>query len=145
MPPRYADLEGLRPGFRNRLILFSHTATAADGADNVIALLERNAAGENHDPSMIGGVNPEELVARLGKLGKLLGWNVESPRGPGFVDGDIYASDPGLVHADVSDQVAASVDDGDIHRLGDFFGFSFGRSQNAFCICECDHYGSLVQ
>jgi hypothetical protein len=52
------------------------------------------------------------------------------------------ASDPRLVHADMGDQVAADVNDGNIHRLSDFLRFPFGRGQSAFCICECDHSDS---
>ena len=63
MRPQYADLEGLRPSFRHRLILFSHSAAYSDSAHNTITPLKRNATCENHDPPVIGGVNAKTLIA----------------------------------------------------------------------------------
>lgn len=89
--------KGLRPGFRHCMVLFPHPAADSDGAKDVAATFERNASREYHDPSIIGGVDSEELIARLREVGKFFGRDIERPRGPGLLDGDIDASNPGLV------------------------------------------------
>ena len=52
-------------GFRHRVVLVARPAADADGADDFAVALQRNAAGEDHDASVVGGVNAEELAARL--------------------------------------------------------------------------------
>ncbi len=59
------DSERCRACLCDGLILLARTAADADGADHVAVLLQRNAAGENHDAAVIGTVNAEELLARL--------------------------------------------------------------------------------
>ena len=43
------------------MILFARASANSDGADNLAALLQRNAAGEDHDLAAIRRVNAEEL------------------------------------------------------------------------------------
>src|SRR5271165_5937783 len=78
-----------------------------------------NAARENHDSSVIGGVDSEELPAGLAMGSQVLGGDVEGPGRKRLVDGNVDAADPGVVHAHVRDQIAASVSDRNVHGLAD--------------------------
>src|SRR5579859_6354436 len=108
------------------MILVARAAAYADCADYFAILLEGNAAGEDHDLAVVGGVNSEELAPRLRMRRQVFGGDVEGARGVGLFDGDIDAADPSAVHAGVSDEVAAGVGYGDVHGLADFGGFGFG-------------------
>ena len=107
------------------MVLFARASADADGADDFARALERDAAGEDHDFTIVGGVDAEELVAGLAVFGKVFGGDIEGAGGPGFFDGDVDAAEPCSVHADVSDEVAAFVGYGDVHGLSDFGGFAF--------------------
>jgi hypothetical protein len=50
-------------GFGNRVVLIPGSTADTDGPDDPSVLLERDAAGEDHDASVVGGMNPEELAA----------------------------------------------------------------------------------
>ena len=93
---------------------------------------------------MVRGVNAEELIARLAVFSEFLGRDVEGARGECFVDRNINRADPGVVHADMSDQVGPLVDDGDVHRLADFRCFFFGGGDNAAGVGEFQHEGAPV-
>lgn len=51
-----------------------------------------------------------------------------SARSKRFVDRDIDAADPGIVHADMGDEVTTSIDDSQVHRLSDITGLVFSSS-----------------
>src|SRR4030081_1951149 len=95
------DLEGCYAGFGYRVILFAGSSADADGADDFAVLLQGDASGEDHDLAVVGGVDAEELVARLRVIAEVFGGDVEGAGGPGFFDGDIDGAKPGVVHADV--------------------------------------------
>jgi hypothetical protein len=42
-----------------------------------------------------------------------------------LIDGDVDAADPCAVHPDVFHQIAAGIDNGDVHRLADLVCLSF--------------------
>ena len=65
--------------------------------------------------------------------------DVEGPRGVGLLDRDVDRAEPGLVHADVGDEVAAGVGDGDVHRLADLGGLLLGGVDDAAGVFEGDH------
>ena len=69
--------EGFYDTFRNRLILLARTAAYADGANHLARAHERDAACKDHHASVVGGVDPEELTARLRVFGELLGADVK--------------------------------------------------------------------
>src|SRR5947209_8485315 len=76
-PP--SNLKGCRASFRYRVVLIARAAADADRADHLAVLLQRNPTGENHDLAIIGGVDSEELPARLRMSSQILGRNIESP------------------------------------------------------------------
>jgi len=117
------------------VVLRSRTAADADGPDDLAILLERDAAGEDHYLAVVGGVNTEELIAGLRVRSEIFGGDVEGSGGPGFFDRDIDGADPGVVHADVGDEVATDVSDGDVHGLADLGGFLFGCGNDAAGVC----------
>src|ERR1700738_883095 len=78
------DLEGCDAGFRNRVVMCSGGAADSDGADDFAVILPGDAAGEDHNLAVVGGVDAEELVARLRVVAEVLGGDVEGAGGPGF-------------------------------------------------------------
>ena len=76
--------------------------------------------------------------------GEVLGGDVEGPRGVGLLDRDVDRAEPGLVHADVGDEVAAGVGDRDVHRLADFGRLLLCCFDDPLGVFECDHVFSSV-
>src|SRR5205807_10342908 len=107
--------ECARAGFGDGLVLLAGAAADAEATDDFTALLEGDAAGEDHDLAVVGGGDAEELAAGLAEAGEILGGDVEGPGGPGLLDGDVDAAEPGVLHALEGDEVATGVDDGDVH------------------------------
>jgi hypothetical protein len=112
--PLYEALERLGSRFGDSLVLFPGAATHTDSAHHHPAFFQGNPAGKDHDTPVVRNVNAEELIARLAEFGKLLCRNIKSPRGPGFVDRNINTTDPGIVHAHMSNQISTFVDHGDV-------------------------------
>ena len=56
---------GRDPGLGDRLILLSRSSSHADRTHDLVVLSERDASGEDHDASVVRGVNAEERVPRL--------------------------------------------------------------------------------
>jgi hypothetical protein len=129
------DLERGDASFGYGVILDSGAATDANGADDFAFLFEGNASGEDHYFAVIGCVDAEELIARLGVLGEILGGNVEGAGGPGFLLGDVDGAKPRVGHALEGDKVSAFVDYGYIHWLTKFFGLFFGCGDDAAGVC----------
>jgi hypothetical protein len=118
-----AQSENLGSGLGDSLILFTHTAADADRTDDLVAAFERDTACEDHDPPVIGSVNTEKLITRLAILGQVLCGDIECAGRPRLVEGNVDTADPCAVHTNVCDEIPATVDDRDIHRLFNFFGF----------------------
>ncbi len=118
--------ERLRAGLGDGLILRARAAADPDGAHDLVAAFERDAAGKNHDLAVVGSMDAVERFARLREGGECLGGNVESTRGPGLLDGDVDAAQPGFVHAREGNEAAAAIDDGDVLRLAGLHGFFLG-------------------
>jgi len=113
------------------VVLIAGASGDADGADYLAVLLDGDAAGEDHDLAIVGGMDSEELVAGLGVLSEVLGGDVEGAGGPGFFDGDIDGAEPGVFHALEGEEVATGVDYGDVHGLLDVFGLFGGGGDDA--------------
>jgi hypothetical protein len=129
------DLEGCYAGFGNRVILVTRASADANGADDFSVFLERDSASEDHDFAVVRRVDAEELVAGLGVGGEIFGGDIEGAGCPGLFDGDVDGAEPGVVHADVRDEVAAGVGYGDVHGLANFDGFLFGCGDDAAGVC----------
>ncbi len=69
----------------------------ASGA-NLAFTHQRDAAGEDDDPSPVRGVDAEKGLARLCHLADLSGGETPAGRGEGLVYGDVDARHPGPVH-----------------------------------------------
>jgi hypothetical protein len=65
-----ANLERPRASFSHGVVLIAAAAANADRTHNFPFPLQRDATSEDHDLAIIGGVNAEELSARLGVLGE---------------------------------------------------------------------------
>ena len=61
----------------------------ADGADDLAVALERDATGEDHHPTVVGGVDAVELLTGLGEVAEVCGGCVERAGREGFVDRDV--------------------------------------------------------
>jgi hypothetical protein len=98
-----------------------------------------HAAGEKHDAAAIGGVDAKEWSAWLAEAAEFGGVHVEGAGGPGLVDGDVDGADAGIIHVDMGDEVAACIDDGDVHRAVDGPGFGldgFNETPGGFEISD---------
>ena len=80
------QLIGRHARFGDGLILLARATADADCAHYLPALLQRNAAGENHHAPMVRGMNAEKLSAGLRVFRQILRGNIEGPRGEGFID-----------------------------------------------------------
>jgi hypothetical protein len=114
-------------------------ATDSDRADDGSAMPQWNAAGKDHHASVIGCVDAKKLLARLAVFGELRGFDIESARRERFVDRDIDAADPGAIHAHMADEIAAAIDDGDVHWLTDFVRLAFRSGDDAARITKSNH------
>jgi len=72
------------------------------------------------------------------EFSQVLGADVEGTCGEGFVDRDVDAADPRTVHPGVADQAAAGVDNGDVHRLGEFTGLVLTGRDDAAGVLQRD-------
>ncbi len=78
---------------------------------------------------------PKNWSAGLGVRGEVFGGDVEGAGGPGLFDGDVDGADPGVVHANVRDEVSAGVGYCDVHGLADFSSLLFGCGDDAAGVC----------
>ena len=122
------------------MVVFADAAGDADGADDFAVLFDGDAAGEDHDLAVVGGVDAEELVAGLGVFAEVFGGDVEGAGGPGLFDGDIDGAEPGVFHALEGEEIAAGVDDRDVHGLTDLFGLFGGGGDDAAGVGELDGF-----
>ena len=100
--------------------MLAGTAADTDGADDGAVGLQRDPAGEDHHPAVVGRVDAVELLTRLGGLGQVRRRDVKRPSGEGLVDRDVDTAPPCAVHPHVRDKVATLVDNGDIAGLAEF-------------------------
>jgi len=84
-------------------------------------------------------MNSEELTARLRILREILRRNIEGTGSVGLVNRDVDAADPGAVHADMRNQVAAFVDDSNVHGLSDLTSLPFRGLNDSTCFLQRDH------
>src|ERR1700743_2471254 len=128
--------------FGDGMILVAGTATDSDGTDDLAVPLERNAPGEDHDLSIVGSVNAEELSAGLRVGRQIFRRNVEGAGCVCLLDGDVDAAQPGVVHTHVRDEVSTLVRDRNVHRLADLFSPLFSGCNNFLGIGESYHVSS---
>ena len=84
-------------------------------------------------------MDAKKLSASLAVGGEVFRADIERPRRVGLLDGDIDASQPRAVHANMGDQVATRIGDSDVHGLADFLGFLFCRCNNSARIFQMNH------
>src|ERR1700691_22806 len=119
--------ERRRPGFRDCVILVAGAAADADRAYYLAVFLKRDTARENHDLSVIRGVDAKELAARLRMMCEIFSRDIECRRRIGLLLRDIDAADPRAVHAYVGDDISSLVRHRNVHRLADLSRLLFGR------------------
>ncbi len=76
------------------MILLAGSAAHANRSYHLAVLLQRDAAREYHNLSVVRRVNAEELTTRLGMSCEVFCLNVESARRVGFLLGNIDTADP---------------------------------------------------
>jgi hypothetical protein len=81
--------KGQRAGRCHRLILSAASAAHSDCADDRPFAAQRDATGEDHNPSMIGIMDAIELLAGLGVFREIGGRDIERARRKGLVDRDL--------------------------------------------------------
>src|ERR1700761_5277646 len=143
-PPPWIERVSERRGarFGDGMILVAGTATDSDGTDDLTVSLERDAPGEDHDLSIVGSVDAEELSAGLRVGRQIFGRNVEGAGGVCLLDGDVDAAQPGVVHTHVRDEVSTLVGDRNVHRLADLLSLLFSGCNDSSGIVESNHVSS---
>src|SRR6185437_9974697 len=131
--------------FGNGVVLLTRSTAHSHRANNLTIALQRNATSKDHDLAIVRCMDAEKLSARLAMGCEVFRTDIERPRCVSLLDRDIDASQPCAIHANMSDQVAARVRDRDVHRLTDFFGFVFCRSNNPSRIFQTNHLFLLVR
>src|SRR4051812_8471557 len=84
-------------------------------------------------------MNAKKLVSRLAVFSKILRGDIESPRRPSFVDRNIHASDPSVIHPHVRHQIAAGIHYCDVHRLADLLRLLFSGGDYSSCVRKRYH------
>ena len=84
-------------------------------------------------------MNAEELVPRLGVCAEIFRGDVEGSGGPGLFLRDVDGTEPGVRHPFEGDEVAALIDDCDIHGLADLFCFFLGCGDDTPRIRKLNH------
>jgi hypothetical protein len=133
-----ASSKGFRSSFGHRVVLIAGSAAHSDSSQHFSPLLERDASGKNHDLAVIGCMDAKKLSTRLRMGGEIFGGDVEGARGVSLLDRNVDAAEPGAIHADVGDQVAAFIRDGDVHGLADFSRLLFSGGNHAAGVFESD-------
>src|ERR1700761_3074595 len=143
-PPLRSNTGPERRGtrFGDGMILVAGTATDSDGTDDLTVSLERDAPGEDHDLSIVGSVDAEELSAGLRVGRQIFRRNVEGAGCECLLDGDVDAAQPGVVHTHVRDEVSTLVRDRDVHRLADLFRLLFSGCNDSSGIVKSNHVSS---
>jgi hypothetical protein len=73
-------------------------------------------------------------ATRLAVTGKLSRLQIEGPRRPCLVDGDIGCTDAGAVHAGVRNEVASGIDHSDVLRAANGLCFFFRTRNDSACL-----------
>ena len=100
------------------MVLVRVPTAHADAADDGVAVLERDAALEDHDLPLGGVGQAIEGGAGLAEIDEIAGHDVEGAVREGLVLRDFDASQPSAFHAREGDQIGAGVYDGDASTLG---------------------------
>jgi hypothetical protein len=118
----------------DRLVLLAGATADSDTSYYLATALQRDSPREDYDPPAVRRVNSKELLAGLAIVAEVFCLNIESSRGPRFVDRNIDTADPSSVHTNVCNQVPAFIHNRYIHRLSDRFGFFFSGCYHLFCV-----------
>src|SRR5690606_41735914 len=81
--PLPAGSERGHRGLGDGLVLFTGATADPDGADDLALVLQRYPTREDHDPSLVGDVDAEELRTGLCVAGQFTGRDVEGTGGEG--------------------------------------------------------------
>src|SRR5581483_8795381 len=130
--------EGSGRSFGDRMVLFAEPAADANGPDDFPAAFERHSAGKDHDLSVVGGMDAEELLAGLRVFSQSFGFDIEGARGEGLLLSDVDTADPGAFLALEGNEVGSGIDDGDVHGDADLVSFFLTSADNAACLFERD-------
>src|SRR5579875_187184 len=87
--------------------------------------------------------NAIERAARLRELADLPGWHPEEDRRLRFLDGNIDAANPGVVHAVEGLEICTRIDDGDAHFGAKFLRALAGGFYGDLRVDDCDMHGSV--
>src|SRR5215472_14246117 len=96
---------------------------------------------------MIRGVETKAGTSALRQLREIVSRHLEGSRGPRFVDRDIYAAEPGSIHAHVCHEATAGVNHGNVVRNFQFARLALARVNDASCVLQCqrDHLSRHFQ
>src|SRR3954447_26902430 len=112
-------LEGCDARFGDLVILLDAPPADTDRADDAATGFERDAAGEDDQPALVRGVDPEQGLVGLAERCGVLRRHVERTGWVRLVLGDVDRAQPVAVNSGERRQVVAIVEDGVVHRHTD--------------------------
>src|SRR4051794_1504991 len=84
-------------------------------------------------------MDAKELAARLRVGREILRGDVERSGGKRLVDRNVDAAEPGAVHPNVRDEIAAAISHSDVHGLADLRSLLFRGGDHSTGIFESNH------
>src|SRR5262249_6059027 len=117
-------------------VLLDGSGACADGADDLSVDDNRNTATEDDDLPVVRLLDAVQRLTGLRELGEQGRRLVEDARGSGLVDGQVDAAYQRAVLAHEGEQVASTVDDGDVVRDSECRRLRFGRGEHELRVVE---------
>nr|WP_231962959.1 hypothetical protein [Symmachiella macrocystis] len=128
------------------MIVLDGTATHTHRTNqDSVFVHDRNPTGKRNQ-AIVGVFNAIEGTAGLRELADLSGGHPEKAGGLCFLDSDIDAAEPGVIHACERFQDSAGIKHGDAHLGASCFRFLDRCSECYSCLFECEMHeqGSLL-
>jgi hypothetical protein len=117
-------------------VLLAPAATDAYRAYHLATARQRQTAGEDHYSAVVGRLDTVEFLTRLREIRQLLRGDIKRPRRESFVDRDVDAAKPCLLHARESEQIAARIHYRDVGRRTYFVRLGDTRLYHALRVVE---------
>src|SRR5450759_3020044 len=123
---------------RDGVIVLDRASADPDRANQNAIRVDDGQAARKGNQTLVGMFDAKQRAARLRQIADLPSRHAEEDRCLGFLDGNIDAADPGIVHPVKGLEIGARVDNGNTH-----FGAKFRRAFTSgvdgdFGVCDGD-------
>lgn len=108
-------------------ILF-HAATAGPNGSNHDTIdFHGDTAAENYNPRVVRRVKAKPLLTALRQFGEIVSGRIECSSRPCFVDGNVDATKPRVIHPHMGDKTASGIDHCNVVGDAQLDSFFFAR------------------